>query len=72
METSMVKTLAAKHRSTVTTMARKHKAAIGTPHGPRTCFQASIDSEGIQRGHSATGVVLDDRQPPRSPSAARN
>jgi hypothetical protein len=38
----MLKTLAAKHGSTVTKMARKHKAKIDTPHGPRTCFEASV------------------------------
>ena len=37
----MLKTLAAKHRSTVTKMARKYKATIDTPHGPRTCFEAT-------------------------------
>src|SRR6266704_79207 len=42
MLTSMLKTLAAKHRSTVTTMARKYQATIATPHGPRSCFQASV------------------------------
>ncbi|MFI6309673.1 reverse transcriptase domain-containing protein [Nocardia fusca] len=40
METSMLKTLAGKHRSTVSTMARKYKAKIDTPVGKRTCFQA--------------------------------
>ncbi len=43
METSMLKTLAGKHDSTVTKMARKYKATIDTPHGPRTCFQHSIE-----------------------------
>ena len=46
METSMLKTLAGKHRSTVTKMARKYKANIETPHGPRTCFEASVEREG--------------------------
>ncbi|WP_316691175.1 group II intron reverse transcriptase/maturase, partial [Pseudonocardia sp. H11422] len=45
METSMLKTLAAKHRSTVTTMARTFKAVVDTPHGPHTCFQASVDRD---------------------------
>jgi hypothetical protein len=45
-ETSMLKTLAAKHRSSVTKMARKYKATVDTPHGPRTCFQVSIDRDG--------------------------
>ena len=45
-ETSLLKTLAAKHRSTVTAMARKHRATITTPHGPRVCFQATVEREG--------------------------
>jgi group II intron reverse transcriptase/maturase len=45
-ETSLLKTLAAKHRTTVTAMARKHRATITTPHGPRTCFQATATREG--------------------------
>ena len=43
METSMLKTLAAKHRSTVSKMAAKHKARIDTPNGPRVCFEARIE-----------------------------
>jgi group II intron reverse transcriptase/maturase len=42
IETSMLKTLAAKHRSTVGTMARKFKATVATPYGPRACFQATV------------------------------
>jgi group II intron reverse transcriptase/maturase len=45
-ETSLLKTLAAKHRSTVTAMARKYRATITTPHGPRTCFQATVERQG--------------------------
>ena len=44
--TSMLKTLAAKHRSTVTTMAARHKAKIKTSDGPRTCFEARMTREG--------------------------
>ena len=44
--TSMLKTLAAKHESTVTTMAARHKAAISTADGPRTCFEARKRREG--------------------------
>ena len=51
METSMLKTLAGKHRSSVSKMAAKHKAKIATPHGPRTCFEASIERD----GQEATG-----------------
>jgi hypothetical protein len=45
-ETSMLKTLAAKHRSTVTKMAARHKAKIQTSDGPRTCFEATRKREG--------------------------
>jgi group II intron reverse transcriptase/maturase len=43
MKTSMLKTLAAKHRSTVSKMAAQHKATITTPHGQRRCFEARIE-----------------------------
>jgi group II intron reverse transcriptase/maturase len=46
METSMLKTLARKHGSTMTKMAARHKAKIETPHGLRTCFEASVPREG--------------------------
>jgi group II intron reverse transcriptase/maturase len=46
METSMLKTLASKHRSTVTKMAARHKAKVSTPYGLRTRFEASIERTG--------------------------
>ena len=46
METSMLKTLARKHGSSVSKMAARHKAKISTPHGMRTCFEASVMREG--------------------------
>jgi group II intron reverse transcriptase/maturase len=46
METSMLKTLAAKHRSTVTKMARQYRATINTPSGPRRCFEAKAERPG--------------------------
>jgi len=46
METSMLKTLANKHRSTVSKMARKYKTTIQTPYGPRVCFEVRIDRTG--------------------------
>ncbi len=45
METSMLKTLAGKHKSTVTKMARKYKTVIDTPDGPRTCFQVTVQRD---------------------------
>ncbi len=72
METSMLKTLAAKHRSSVSKMARKYKAKIDTPHGRRTCFQVSIERDGRKPLVARFGgiplkrqkqAVLDDRAP---------
>src|SRR6266849_5455870 len=45
-ETSMLKTLAAKHKSTVSKIAAKHKAKIQAPCGLRTCFEARIQRDG--------------------------
>ena len=44
--TSMLKTLGAKHKSTVTRMAARHKAKVITGNGPRTCFEATLKREG--------------------------
>src|SRR5258708_28224659 len=44
--TSMLKTLAAKHRSTVTKMAARHMAKVTTDDGPRRCFEARREREG--------------------------
>ena len=44
-ETSMLKTLAGKHKSTVTKMAHKYKTVIDTPDGPRTCFQVTVQRD---------------------------
>jgi group II intron reverse transcriptase/maturase len=45
-ETSMLKTLAAKHKSTVTKTAARYKAKVITADGPRTCFEARARREG--------------------------
>jgi group II intron reverse transcriptase/maturase len=45
-ETSMLKTLAAKHKSSVAKMAAHYKAKALTGDGPRTCFEASLKREG--------------------------
>jgi group II intron reverse transcriptase/maturase len=71
-ETSMLKTLAAKHESSMTKMARKYKATIETTHGRRTCFEATVERAGrkplvAQFGGIALKrqkrAVLEDRQP---------
>jgi hypothetical protein len=77
METSLLKTLAAKHDSTVTKMAARYKATIETPHGPRTCFEAVHIREenqkplvarfgGIPLKRHKTAVIID-RAPGRDP-----
>ena len=81
METSLLKTLANKHRSTVTKMARKYKATIETPNGPRKCLQVSVERDrgrrplvarfgGIPLRRQRTAVLLDRR--PVMASAKRN
>ena len=45
-ETSMLKTLAAKHKSTVIKTAARYKAKVITADGPRTCFEARVRREG--------------------------
>jgi group II intron reverse transcriptase/maturase len=74
METSMLHTLARKHRSSVSTMAAKHKAKVMTPYGPRTCFEAGIARDGRSPLVARFGgialkrqkqAVIIDRQPHR-------
>ena len=48
METSMLKTLAGKHRSSVSKMAARYKAKIRTSAGLRTCFEATLEREGMK------------------------
>jgi group II intron reverse transcriptase/maturase len=74
METSMLKTLANKRKSSVTKMPQKYRAKITTPTGVLTCFQAVVEREedrkplvaqfggfSIRRRKDA---VLVDQQPP--------
>jgi hypothetical protein len=70
----MLKTLARKHRSSVSKMAAKHKANVATSYGPRTCFEASIVRDGRKPVVARFGgialkqqktAVITDRQPHR-------
>ena len=81
METSMLKTLACKHRSTVTKMARRYKTTIESPAGPRTVFQVTVDRDrgrkplvarfgGIPLRRVDTAVLTDQR--PALASTRRN
>jgi len=81
METSLLKTLAGKHRSTVGKMAGKYKAVIDTPAGPRKCLQLVIERDrgrkplvarfgGIPLRRVRTAALTDQR--PVMASAKRN
>ncbi|MGB8386042.1 MAG: reverse transcriptase domain-containing protein [Dermatophilaceae bacterium] len=43
MTTSLLKTLACKHDSSVSKMAASYQATVLTRHGPRRCFQVSVE-----------------------------
>jgi hypothetical protein len=81
METSLLKTLAAKHNSSVAKMAARYKVKIETPHGLRTCFEAVRSREdnrkplvarfgGIPLKRRKTAVIVD-RAPGRNPLARK-
>lgn len=81
METSMLKTLACKYDSSVSKMAAKYRSTIETPHGPRRCFQASVERGGRKPLVARFGgipprrnknAVLTDRKPAPVTSAARS
>ncbi len=72
MATSLLKTLAGKHDSTVSNMARKHAATIQTPHGPRKCLQVTVQRGGRKPLVATFGgiplrrqrnAILTDREP---------
>jgi group II intron reverse transcriptase/maturase len=72
METSLLKTLANKHRSSVSKMAREYATTIDTPYGPRKCFEARVERSGrkplVARFggiplRRQRGVVITDRVP---------
>ena len=78
MKTSMLKTLAHRHRSTVTKMARKYAAVTVTPGGPRRCFEAHVERHGRKPLVARFGgiplrrqkrAVIDDR--PQHPARPR-
>ena len=51
-ETSLLKTLAGKHKSTVAAMARKYKATTETANGPRKCLKVVV-----QRGNDKKPLI---------------
>jgi hypothetical protein len=53
----MLKTLAAKHQSSVVKMAAKHRAKHSTAHGLRTCYEARVERAGKQPLVARFGVA---------------
>ena len=66
MATSLLKTLAGKHDSTVSNMARKHAVTIQTPHGPRKCLQVRVHRGGRKPLVATFGGIPLRRQRTRS------
>jgi hypothetical protein len=75
---SILKTLAHRHRYTVTKMARKYQAVTATPSGPRRCFEARVERHGRKPLVARFGgiplrrqrkAVIDDR--PQGPARPR-
>lgn len=75
MQSSLLCSLANKHRSTMSKMARKYKVTIETPAGPRKCLQAAITRAPSRRPLTARfggiplkrqkSAALTDRDPAR-------
>ena len=70
IETSMLKTLAGKHKSTVAKMAHKYKTRVRTDDGLRTCFEVTVQRNngrkplvarfgGIPLKRTRTAVITD-------------
>jgi len=76
-QTSLLKSLAAKHQSTVSKMAAQHTAKIQTRYGLRTCLEARIHRNGKPDLVARFGgiplvrnkdAILTDRVPPPAPT----
>jgi hypothetical protein len=46
MLTSLLKTLAAKHKTSVNRIAARYKSTVQTPDGPRRCFEVKVERKG--------------------------
>ena len=56
--TSMLKTLGAKHHSTVSKMAARYKAKVMTRNGPRSCFEARKHRQGKEDLVARSGGII--------------
>lgn len=80
MQTSLLKTLASKHKSSVRKLFRKYRTLTTTPHGPMKCLEVVIERDGkkplvarfggIPLRHQKKVILFD--QDPRSRPFRRN
>ncbi len=72
MQTSLLKTLARKHRTSIARMAKQYQTKVQTPQGPRKCLEVRVERNGKQplmarfgglTLRRQTGAVLKDSKP---------
>jgi group II intron reverse transcriptase/maturase len=75
MQTSLLKTLASKHKASVKKMLRKYRTTTPTPHGPMRCLEVVVQRDGKKPLVARFGgiplrrqreAVLVDRDPPHA------
>ncbi len=75
MQTSMLKTLAAKHKTTVSAMASKYRVQVSTADGEYTAYQVTIPREGkppLRATFGGFGLKRQDKAINDAPSRNRN
>jgi hypothetical protein len=75
MQTSMLKTLAAKHKTTVSAMAGKYRVQLQTPDGEYTAYQVVVPREGklpLVATFGGFGLRRQDKAINDAPSRNRN
>jgi AI2M/AI1M-like, HNH endonuclease/Type II intron maturase/Reverse transcriptase (RNA-dependent DNA polymerase) len=63
MTTSLLKTLAAKHKVSVTSIAKRYKTTVPTSAGPRRCFEVRVERKGKKPLVTRFGGISLKRQP---------
>jgi hypothetical protein len=63
MLTSLLKTLAAKHKESVNRIAKRYKSTVQTADGRRRCFEVKVDREGKKPLVARFGGIALKRQP---------
>jgi group II intron reverse transcriptase/maturase len=63
MTTSLLKTLSAKHKTSVNKVAKRYQSTVMTPSGPRRCFAVKVDRKGKKPLVTRFGGIPLKRQP---------